>query len=164
VAYSPNSEGTNLLPTDEFDLELPCAASVLSAAREEVSRLLQGRNITIEQRDDIYLALGEALANAIRHGCPAAPAGSRIRLYAACDDERIVMKVTDPGPGFDPSTIPVPDVTELKDGGMGLFFMRNVMDSVEFNQNEQGNTVIMVKRFAAGKQPHSPEAKSSVPL
>jgi serine/threonine-protein kinase RsbW len=123
----------------------------LSIARERLGRLLHGRNLTREQRDDIHLALGEALANAIRHGCPVTPEGSHIHLRVRCSPERILLEVTDPGPGFDPSVIPEPDVFALNDGGMGLFFMRNVMDSVEFRRDERGHTAVMVKAFDRGK-------------
>ena len=140
-------EAPENLPPGDLSIDLPCHPSALAVARDRVGELLQGRGFDRRQRDDIYLALGEAIANAIRHGCPLAPVGSRIRLNALCNADALVLEVTDQGPGFDPDTIPEPDATELKDGGMGLFFMRSVMDSLEYHKDDQGNTARMVKRM-----------------
>jgi anti-sigma regulatory factor (Ser/Thr protein kinase) len=129
----------------KISLDLPCDPSALGIARREVALLLEGSEFNTSQLGDVHLAVGEALANAIRHGCPLGKQGSRIQLRAAWNVEGLVLEVTDPGPGFDPSLLPEPDVTLLQEGGMGVFFMRRVMDSVAYRHDEGGNTVRMAK-------------------
>jgi serine/threonine-protein kinase RsbW len=135
-------------PLRELRMNLPGEPSALGVARSRLATLLHHRRIHPDDRDDIFLAMGEALANAIRHGCPAAKSGCEVSLRVVCDQDRLAIEVTDPGPGFDPDSIPAPDVTVLKDGGMGIFFMKSVMDEVEYRQDESGNTVTMIKRLS----------------
>ena len=135
------------LPPSEVSFDLPCDPSALATARERVGGLLDGRGFSAEQRADVQLALGEAIANAIRHGCPRAQTPGPIRVRAACDSDGLTLGVTDPGPGFDAARLPAPDVTLLKEGGMGVFFMRSVMDTVKYHHDGRGNTVVMTKRL-----------------
>jgi serine/threonine-protein kinase RsbW len=61
--------------------------------------------------------------------------------------------MNDDGPPFDPDEVPPPDIPAdpdnlngLKTGGLGIYFMRNLMDEVRFSRDEQkGNTLVMVK-------------------
>src|SRR5512134_1753489 len=57
---------------------------------------------------EIETALREALANAIRHGC-GNDGTKEVEACVACDESRgMLIVVRDPGPGFDPATIPSP--------------------------------------------------------
>jgi serine/threonine-protein kinase RsbW len=136
----------DLLP-GEIAFELPCNPGAMPLAREKVGAFLHGRGFSSSARSDIFLALGEGLANAIRHGCPKASPKTRIRVRAAFDGEQLILQITDPGPGFDPNLIPLPDVSLLKEGGMGLFFMKSVMDTLTYQQDERGHTATMTKRI-----------------
>jgi anti-sigma regulatory factor (Ser/Thr protein kinase) len=66
----------------------------------------------------------------------------------------------DNGRTFDPDSVPIPPTVQadaatdatihetLKVGGLGLHFMRQLMDSVTFQSDpKQGNTLIMVKKL-----------------
>ncbi|MBW3622015.1 MAG: ATP-binding protein [Armatimonadetes bacterium] len=136
------------LSPGELHLDLPCNLTALGTAREALNRLLDGRGFTPGQRADIQLALGEAIANALRHGCPQSKTDQGVQVHACCDGDGLLLEVTDPGPGFDPALLPLPDVTLLKEGGMGVFFMRSVMDTVTYHHDGRGNTVTMTKRRA----------------
>ena len=56
----------------------------------------------------------------------------------------MAFEICDSGPGFDPERVPVPLAEDLNEGGMGLFVMRNSMDSVEFTFHH-GTTVSLRK-------------------
>ena len=60
--------------------------------------------------------------------------------------EVIRVSVTDEGPGFDPETIPEPILPEQLDGatGRGLFLIRKLVDTVQFNA--RGNSICMILR------------------
>jgi serine/threonine-protein kinase RsbW len=103
---------------------------------------------TSDDIDDIRLAVGEAVSNAIRHGCPK---NDEDRLTVRCvgDTEKLVVEIHNPGQPFDPDSIPIPDPALLREGGMGIFFMRASMDQVNYNFDETGTTVIMTKFVGA---------------
>ena len=87
---------------------------------------------------DIKVALGEALANAIRHGAPPDGDGEivvRITAYP----ERIVLEVLDNGLGFDGAHAGSEDL--YAPGGRGIMFMRALMDRVEYDTSPSGGTL-----------------------
>ena len=98
------------------------------------------------KEDDIELALNEALANAVVHGAKEDPSKT-IECIVACDEERgMIIIVRDPGPGFDPASIPTPTVGQniYSNHGRGIFLINQLMDEVKFLKN--GTEIHMVKR------------------
>lgn len=95
----------------------------------------------------VELALQEALANAIRHGCR----GDRSRqvqcLVAWDGDGEVMIVVRDPGPGFDASSLanPLEGDNVLKPSGRGVFLINQLMDEVQFRDG--GREVQMRKRM-----------------
>lgn len=105
-------------------------------------------------RLNFRVCVTEALANAMLYGNGRDPR-KRVRIEANISAERIVVRVTDEGRGFDPDSLPDPThpANLTRPGGRGIFLIRKLMDRVEFN--EQGNSITMVLR--AGPRPAVPE-------
>ena len=98
------------------------------------------------KEDAIELALQEALANAVVHGAKEDPS-KIVECLVACDEQRgILIIVRDPGPGFDPQSIPSCTVGEnlYSNHGRGIFLINQLMDEVQFHKN--GTEIRMVKR------------------
>ena len=95
---------------------------------------------------EIELALQEALANAIVHGCGNDPSKD-VEFCVACDESRgLLIVVRDPGPGFDPASLPNPTVGKniFSDHGRGIFLVNQLMDEVRF---ERGGTEIHMRKY-----------------
>jgi serine/threonine-protein kinase RsbW len=93
----------------------------------------------------IELALQEAIANAIVHGCEEDPSRN-VQVCVACDEERgMLIIIRDPGPGFDPGVIPSPLQGEnlYASGGRGIYLINQLMDEVRF---EKGGTEIWMRK------------------
>jgi serine/threonine-protein kinase RsbW len=90
----------------------------------------------------LRMALAEALCNAIRAGNREDPT-KHVTVVAELFPERIRISVCDEGDGFDPECVPEPTTLDAveREGGRGLFIIRNMADQVEFN--ERGNTIWM---------------------
>ncbi|MBM3624691.1 MAG: ATP-binding protein, partial [Alphaproteobacteria bacterium] len=58
------------------------------------------------------------------------------------------VRVFDHGGGFDLAAVPTPDLDELRERGRGIFFIRSVMDSVQYRKTESGNVLEMRKKIA----------------
>jgi serine/threonine-protein kinase RsbW len=93
---------------------------------------------------DILIAVSEAATNALKHG---SPRGRQDEITVRCHTEadRLVIEVMDRGVGFDPLSVPVPVAEQMQEGGMGIFFMRTLMDEVTFDCSISGTTARLVK-------------------
>lgn len=98
----------------------------------------------------VQMAVDEACSNVIEHAYGGQDKGD-ITLRCVCNGKEWVVSIHDTGRAFDPSLVPEPDlnanVDDIKTGGLGLYFMRQLMDEVEFSFDEnKGNELRMVKR------------------
>lgn len=98
------------------------------------------------------LALEEIFMNVVMHGS-ADGARHTVELSLARADDGVTMTVADDGPGFDPLSLPSPDVTaSLSDrpiGGLGIYLVRKMMDSVSYARADGRNRLSMSKRLGA---------------
>ncbi|HZE26246.1 MAG TPA: ATP-binding protein [Terriglobales bacterium] len=98
------------------------------------------------KEDAIELALSEALANAVVHGAKGDPK-KIVECDVACDEtHRMLIVVRDPGPGFDPASIPNPVAGQniYSNHGRGIFLINELMDEVQFKNN--GKEIHMLKK------------------
>ena len=111
------------------------------------------------QEFEIRLAVSEALNNAVEHGCGNDP-GKRAEICVECDPERgMLIIVRDPGPGFDPASIPSPIEGEriFSGSGRGIFLINQLMDHVRYARG--GTEIRMVKHDAGPKAKDGEGAK-----
>lgn len=97
---------------------------------------------------NLQLACDEACTNVIEHAYGGGP--GQIRIAVSVHPDRIQIEVHDTGRPFDPTAVRVPDLDapleRRETGGLGLHFMRSIMDEVRFEFGEGGNRLTMVKR------------------
>jgi serine/threonine-protein kinase RsbW len=98
----------------------------------------------------VQMAVDEACSNVIEHAYQGQGKGD-ITLSCDCMKTEWVIAIFDTGRSFDPGSVPEPNldanVDDIKTGGLGLYFMHQLMDEVEFTFDEkQGNKLRMVKR------------------
>jgi serine/threonine-protein kinase RsbW len=98
------------------------------------------------------VALDEVLSNVMAHALAGAPEGKReIGLCVRIRVDRIELEVTDDGPAFDPTGItPEPQATRIagrREGGVGLLFVRSLMDDVRFSRPAGRNCLTLCKRL-----------------
>ena len=97
------------------------------------------------------LAVREAVMNAVLHGNQERDDRS-VSVHYQLSDTAIQIDVTDQGEGFDPGELHDPLSSEnlLREGGRGVYLMRQFMDEVKFSFPDAGGTRIsLVKRLPA---------------
>jgi serine/threonine-protein kinase RsbW len=117
-----------------LQITIPAVPSAITTVTDAVTGLLQAKRWPEPEIMAVELALQEAVANAVRHGCQNDPA-KQVQCCVTCDDEgQVVIVVRDPGDGFDYTTIPNPlePGNQLKPSGRGLFLINGLMDQVGF--------------------------------
>ena len=132
--------------TCEFTMRIPADPGAIPTVTDGVVHVLQEKGWTDEDIMPVELALQEAVANAIRHGC-GGDRTKQLECSVAHDAAgEVVITVRDPGRGFDPGTVPDPLAPEnvLKPSGRGIFLINGLMDDVQFSDG--GRKVQMRKR------------------
>ena len=112
---------------------------------------------------EIELALREALANAIVHGCNNDPT-KKVECCVACTEASdIVIVVRDPGQGFKLNEVRNPLSAENlhSDHGRGIYLINQMMDEVSFERN--GAEIRMRKSRADGATDNSQNADDPAP-
>jgi anti-anti-sigma factor len=94
---------------------------------------------------DLKVAVGEALANAVRHGSPRGTSDV-VTVEVEAYRDRVEVLISDAGAGFDGDATCGDDV--YASGGRGVMFMRALMDQVDFLPCSGGGTTVrLVKRL-----------------
>ncbi len=130
----------------EFEVTLPADVSAISRVVDWVMRLVDELEYGDEKEFGIEMALREALANAVLHGCKSDPTKKVECSVKGDKDLGILIVVRDPGVGFDPASLPSPtENAQLgSDHGRGIFLINSLMDKVT---HEQNGTVIRMRKF-----------------
>jgi len=92
----------------------------------------------------LNLVLTEATTNAIRHADPN-QSKDRVRIRINIQDDTLIIRVYDHGQGFDLEKVPIPDFDHPKEGGMGLYFIKKLMDSVTYTKKGDCNVLEIIK-------------------
>jgi serine/threonine-protein kinase RsbW len=136
-------------PTERhaFTKEFACAgdAGSIAGARDSILQFLTEHGVGGEEEIDLMLALQEALANAVFHGC-GDDASKTIRSTVEIMPEEIRIVVRDPGAGFNTSSSAdsAEDGTNLTQHGRGILLMRSLMDEISYRHG--GSELRMRKR------------------
>ena len=141
--FSSGPENTAL--TELLDRSMPADSEAIATVVDAISETLAQLEVPEQKRLEVALAVQEALANAVVHGCGNDPS-KQVRCRLKSDPRgRIVIIVTDPGPGFSPDLLSDPKRRENlhADHGRGVYLIRQLMDEVHFEHS--GNEIMMWK-------------------
>ncbi len=128
-----------------------------STVRGAVERLTETLGFPIAHGRSITRAVDEALTNIVRHSY-----GNRsdqpIAMYFRRAQRRhdgqvqqgLEILLCDRGPAVDPSKLQGRSLDEIRPGGLGLHFIRQAMDTVEFTRKGPTNRLRLVKYLAQG--------------
>jgi len=130
------------------ELKLPIIPNMELIATQTAEVISRHMNLTDDQAGEISMALIEATINAFEHS----KAENNVFVKFLIEDDYLVIKVIDQGIGFDKTKVEIPKI-ENKIGkderkrGWGLQLIQELMDSVEFESNDEGTTVTMKKNI-----------------
>ncbi|MET9229169.1 sensor histidine kinase [Lentzea sp. NPDC003310] len=135
--YREGLAGSPQLP-DELEEKPPLVdlvAPTASAVREAVGAAISGLELSEDAAHDAVYAASEVVTNGLTHGV----APVRFRLWA--HGSRVVVAVSDRGPGpTDPLAGLVP-TTETRSAGLGLWILHRTCDYVSMGRDADGFTV-----------------------
>lgn len=129
----------------KFDVQFPAHLNEVVNIVDRIMKIVQEMKCAAGSEFEIELALREALVNAVVHGCKSDP-DKMVQCCVACDETRgLLIVVRDPGPGFDPASLPSPIVGQnlFASHGRGIYMINQLMDEVTF---KRGGTEIHMRK------------------
>ncbi|MDD3167862.1 MAG: ATP-binding protein [Eubacteriales bacterium] len=132
--------------TDILKFSIPGKPEYVGTVRLAISSLANSAGFDIEAVEDIKVAVSEACTNVVCHGSP-----NREECYeVACEvgDGRIIISIVDHAGGYDTAKYqkPLTDCSCPKEGGLGIFIIKALMDEVDiFSELGMGTSIKMVK-------------------
>ncbi len=135
-----------------FQIEVPSDPAFLRMVRASVEVLCAMAGMDEEGSCKIVLAVDEACTNIIRHSYEGAT-DRPIICEGRLEGDAISFILRDFGKKVEPSQIRPRDLDDLRPGGLGVHFMREVMDSVVFEDcGDQGTCLTLRKRLPASTE------------
>lgn len=139
-------------------LELHSDPQLLCVVRGALERLTEVFGFSPPDRRSVTRAVDEALTNIMRH-CYNGRTDQPIELYCTRVPPRgseradgLEILLCDKGPAVDPSKLRGRRLDEIKPGGLGLHFIRQSMDIVEYRRVGDTNEFRLVKYLKPATQ------------
>lgn len=128
-------------------LNLSAEPTQLQAMREKLRMALTDIGIPQSIQEQLVLAVNEACMNIIQHAyCGNAKGEIRLSLEDTPNQLRFLLE--DDAPCVDPACITPRDLTDIRPGGLGVHFIKEIMDEVHFYPaGKQGNRLEMIKHL-----------------
>ncbi len=117
----------------------------LKALRKKLRAFLSKSGFPKKEQWRFLWAVGEACTNSICHSYGKNSKGL-IRLRVVELKDRIVFKIRDYGKKIDPKKVKVPKLPPRKPHGLGVYFLKTIMDELKYNTTySRGNELTLVK-------------------
>lgn len=128
-----------------FELAAESSLDALSEIGDFILGLTRGSEL--DQRETFHLmtAVDEACTNIIKYS-----GSGKIEIKCDVEDGQVAVQIRDDGVAFNPLEAPVPKLDlpleERRVGGLGIHFIRTLMDEVRYERKGGKNVLTMILR------------------
>ena len=135
--------------TQQLHLTLESELTALHDLAEAVERFGSEQDWAVDLLFQVQLALEELASNVINHGY--GESGHEFEILIDSSPSSLAIEITDSAPAFNP-LLDTPDTqvdAELEDrriGGLGVHFVRTMMDEMRYERDGEKNRLTLVKK------------------
>ena len=107
-------------------------------------------NLPQEQKDELVLAIAEAAQNIVKHGYKGIEETTdRMEIKISLKDDELEIGFFDKGKAVVPENIKHRKLDDIKPGGLGTFFIKEIMDAAVFKRDQKGwvNHLVLTKKI-----------------
>ena len=105
-------------------------------------------NLPQEQKDELVLAIAEAAQNIVKHAYKdVEETKDKMQIKISFKDNQLEIGFFDKGKPVIPENIQHRKLDDIKPGGLGTFFIKQIMDEAIFKKNQKGwvNHLVLTK-------------------
>jgi serine/threonine-protein kinase RsbW len=135
----------NFKQENEFTVNSSSLKDIRSFARDLFEKVEELN----DYKEELVLALAEAAQNIVKHAYKNQPTDDLLKVIINYNDKTLMMELFDKGNAVIPENIKPRNLEDIKAGGLGTFFIGQIMDEVVFKTSKIDwvNHLILVKKF-----------------
>jgi len=136
----------NLSESKDFLVSTASLKEVRTFSRDVFEKI----NLPQEQKDELVLAIAEAAQNIVKHGYKGVEStADRMEIKISLKDSQLEIGFFDKGKPVVPEIIQHRQLDDIKPGGLGTFFIKQIMDGAVFKKDQKGwvNHLILTKKI-----------------
>jgi serine/threonine-protein kinase RsbW len=125
-------------------------SSSLKDVRNFCRQVFEKLHIQEDLKDELVLAIAEAAQNIVKHAFKnAANANELMVVQISCENNKLQIAFYDRGTPVDPKKVKHREIDNVKPGGLGTFFIQEIMDAVEFKDGKKPwiNHLVLTKQL-----------------
>ena len=113
-------------------------SSSLKDVRNFCREVFEKLQIQQDLKDELVLAIAEAAQNIVKHAFKnTANANELMVVQISCENNKLQIAFYDRGTPVDPNKVKHREIDNVKPGGLGTFFIQEIMDAVEFKDGKK---------------------------
>ena len=123
-------------------------SSNLKEVRIFSRKVFEKINLPQEQKDELVLAIAEAAQNIVKHAYKGVEeTNDKMQIKISFKDNQLEIGFFDKGKPVIPENIQHRKLDDIKPGGLGTFFIKQIMDEAVFKKNQKGwvNHLVLTK-------------------
>ena len=136
----------NIEESKDFLVSTASLKEVRTFSREVFVKI----NLPQDQKDELVLAIAEAAQNIVKHAYKdIAETSDRMEIKISLKDSDLEIGFFDKGKAVIPENIQHRKLDDIKPGGLGTFFIKQIMDAAVFkkDQKEWVNHLVLTKKI-----------------
>ena len=126
------------------------SSSSLKDVRSFSREVFEKVNIDQDLKDELVLAIAEAAQNIVKHAYKDNPnTEDKMVVQISCNENKLQIGFYDMGTPVDPTKVKHREIDNVKPGGLGTFFIQEIMDAVEFKDGNKPwiNHLVLTKQL-----------------
>ena len=137
---------TNHTEKKDFLVRSSSLKDVRTFCREVFEKLHIEQNL----KEELVLAIAEAAQNIVKHAYKDNPdTEDKMVVQISCNENKLQIGFYDMGTPVDPTKVKHREIDNVKPGGLGTFFIQEIMDAVEFKDGNKPwiNHLVLTKQL-----------------
>ena len=126
------------------------STSSLKEVRVFSREVFEKINIPQEQKDELVLAIAEAAQNIVKHGYKDIEnTTDKMQIRISLKSSELEIGFFDKGKPVVPGNVQHRKLDDIKPGGLGTFFIKQIMDEAVFKKDQKGwvNHLVLSKKI-----------------
>ena len=140
-----SSVENNISEKKDFVVSSSSLKDVRSFSREVFSKV----NLNQDLKDELVLAIAEAAQNIVKHAYQNQETDDKMEIKISLDNGELEIGFFDKGKAVVPENVKHRKLDDIKPGGLGTFFIKQIMGNAVFKKDQKGwvNHLVLTKKI-----------------